>query len=203
MGAKKAKRAAKVTETEQRQAEVRQSSMAKAKARRATLQPEPANDDVLAELARRVPYGRKVRIGTAYSKEAANDNPIASMVVQVEEIIRDAVSVVTRMPAGRYAFPSSGASGMPDVVRDYWESAKHVENELPREIPSEDEIVKAMAIITLLYKLSSRDRKIISARVMGFSYRVIAKEFRCSYEKVRSEYQTALFSLALQIADRD
>lgn len=201
MGAKKGKRAAKVTEQEQRQAEIRAASMDKARARATQLRGEPANDDVLAELARRVPHGRKVRLGSAYSREAANDNPVASLVVEVETIVRDAVSVIARMPAGRYAFPSSGASGWPEVVKDYWESAKHAVNELPREIPTEDQVVKAMVIISHLYKLPPRDRKIISARVMGFSHQRIAKEFRCSKDKIRKDYQFALFKLALLITN--
>lgn len=210
--AKKAKRAPRPLQTPE-QASAVEKAIANVRSRAAMRQAEEArrrqarnlanrraaNDDFLAELIRRVPHAQRGRITAVCRTDAANDNPAERLTQQVQDVIRAAVGVVARMPAGKYAFPGAGGSGWPEVVNRYFEAGDHTTNSLPRDIPAGEEVERAMRVIGLLWQLTTRERKIVSARALGFSHAQIGKEFRCGRSTIRRQERLAILALTISL----
>lgn len=147
--------------------------------------------------------GRKVRVvRQPVVRSGANDNVMLQLEKLIEQKLLDAADVLRRMPYGKLGRPSGGAAVWPGIVRDYWESAQYVVTDVPRVYPSAQEIDGAIDLMTQLSKLTDRERKVLSAKAFGFSYRQLGKEFRCSHEKIRSEHKQALlvFAMIVQIS---
>ena len=147
------------------------------------------------------PKARVVKAPTLRS--GANDNnPMLQLEKLIERKMLVAADVLRRMSIGAGGYPASAGSGWPDVVRDYWESARYAVRDIPRVMPSPKEIDSAIDLMMQLTKMTERERKIISAKAFGFSYRHLGREFHCSHEKIRGEHRQALlvFAMTIQIS---
>jgi hypothetical protein len=101
--------------------------------------------------------------------------------------------------------PAQLRSGWPDVVQSSWdvynsERAKaDLKDEEARIVPTADAISRMDRAIHWLNWLNERERKIVWARAMGLTLRIVARKFGCNKDTIHADYVAALLNIAIHL----
>lgn len=139
--------------------------------------------------------------GERRAREASD--PVAQWIAVIEQQLREAADVVRRMGNSGYKLGSSVA--WPAFLREAVEEAddprdgkkKAVEVELPRVVPDNDAVDRAIAFLFLLSRLPQYERRLIAARIVARqSFQDLAIYFHKSKTQILRDYRMALIAFA-------
>lgn len=140
---------------------------------------------------------RPERDATGERRARDASDPISQWIAVIEQQLREAADIVRRMGNSGYKLGSSVA--WPAFLQEASEMDDDDDGvvPLPRAIPDNDAVDRAIAFLVLLSRLPQYERQLIAARIVARqSFRDCAAYFHRSETQIRRDYRMALIAFA-------
>lgn len=125
-------------------------------------------------------------------------------IVEIAERLREAASVVQRLPIGAGTRPAGFGTAYPAIVRDVAEAYGYGEALAPRLRPTAEEIGRADQAIAWLWWLEAEERRIVWARANRVTWRWLERKdpAQRTERTLRKVYNEALEEIAGRLSTR-